>query len=275
VTGETRSTEVVVDIGATTAEVWKALTEADQLTQWFPLQADVRGGLGGKMVWHWDGSWSWSSEIERWDPGVALTLVNRDQRPFDVEGRVLPENQVAPATLRMEFTLETVRGRTRLRLVHSGFGWGASWDDEFDGVSVGWQFELRSLKLYLERHRGGRRRVGRASISSPATQPEVWRRLVGEGGFRFDHWPLLEGDEYRLRAATGDRYTGRVYGHLPDRDLSLITNELGLGLLRLGTHRSGGRTGVMVWIASYSADPGFVDELGSRNQRLLDELFTR
>jgi hypothetical protein len=31
----------------------------------------------------------------------------------------------------------------------------------------------------------------------------------------------------------------------------------------------------MVWVASYSADPAFVDELTSRHQRLLDQLFSR
>jgi uncharacterized protein YndB with AHSA1/START domain len=124
VTSEARSTEVVVDIAATTEEVWQALTEADQLVQWFPLQAEVRGGVGGEMVWEWDGSWSWRSEIERWDPKVALTLVNRDQRPFDVEGKVSPEGEGAPATLKMEFTLETVRGKTRMPPNRkSGGGW--------------------------------------------------------------------------------------------------------------------------------------------------------
>ena len=60
----------------------------------------------------------------------------------------------------MEFTLETHQGKTRLRLVHSGFGEGAAWDNELEGITEGWQAELRSLRHYLERHRGQDRYSG-------------------------------------------------------------------------------------------------------------------
>ncbi len=270
---EKRSVEVVLDIGGSPAEVWKALTDPEELTRWFPLQAQVRPGLGGETSWQWDGHWTWVSAIERWEPGVALTLVNRDQRPFDVEGRPLPEGATSPATLTMEFTLETLEGKTRLRLVHSGFGRGAAWDDEFEGVSVGWQYELRSLKFYLERHRGRRRRAGLATRACDLTQSEAWRRLTTPDGFRFDHWPVREGERYQAWSATGDRFAGEVNWQLPERDFFGTVAELGDGIFRLGTHRSGGRTGVTVWIASYTADPGHVDGIRARSEDLLDRLF--
>jgi uncharacterized protein YndB with AHSA1/START domain len=270
---ETRSTEVAVEIAATRDEVWRALTEAEELVRWFPLGASVRPGAGGEMAWQWEGRWTWISEIERWEPGVALTLVNRDQRPFDVAGGVVPEDRAAPATLKMEFTLETADGRTSLRLVHSGFGRGALWDDEYDGVSVGWQYELRSLKFYLERHRGRRRRAGLATVSTGLSQAEAWGRLASAEGYRFDHWPLRIGERYSVKAAFGDRFSGEVYWLIPERDLSGTVVELGDGLFRLGTHRAGGKTGISVWIASYAADPGHIEELRGRSQRLLERLF--
>ena len=46
-----------------------------------------------------------------------------------------------------------------MRLVHSGFGAGAEWDDEFDSISNGWKFERRGLRHYLQRHFGKDRRV--------------------------------------------------------------------------------------------------------------------
>jgi uncharacterized protein YndB with AHSA1/START domain len=272
---ERRSVEVVVDVAATPDEVWKALTDADEMVRWFPLQAAVRPEVGGQITWQWDGQFTWVSEIERWDPGVALTLVNRDQRPYDVEGRELPAGQASSATLVMEFTLESVEGKTRLRLVHSGFGRGASWDDEFEGVSVGWRYELRSLKFYLERHAGRPRRAGLASFSCDLSHSEAWRRLVGSAGFPFDRWPLVEGDSYRVRSAAGDRFTGTVLLHIPERDLCCRVAELGDGLLRLATHGAGGRTGVTVWIASYAADPGHVEELRSRAQGMLEAAYSR
>ena len=158
-----RSIEVAVEIGATVEEVWQALTDADELMRWFPLTAEVTPGEGGSMRWAWDDGWSWVSTIERWEPGRVLGLGNRDQRPFDAHGQPLPAGQVAPANLAMEFTLESDGGITRLRLIHSGFGQGAAWDDELDGVSVGWQSELASLKHYLEHHRGRFANIGHPS----------------------------------------------------------------------------------------------------------------
>jgi hypothetical protein len=41
-------------------------------------------------------------------------------------------------------------GVTRLRLVHSGFGPGSAWDDEFEGSKTGWAEFLKKLKEILE-----------------------------------------------------------------------------------------------------------------------------
>ena len=270
---EPRSVEIAIEIQATAEEVWAALTEADQLVNWFPLQAAVRPGVGGETRWSWDGGWTWVSEITKWAPGRALGLVNREQRPYDIEGRAMEPDRVAAATLVMDFTLETRSGKTHLRLVHSGFGHGAPWDDELEGVSVGWQFELRSLKWYLERHRGRRRRAGMARIDTSLSQTEAWARLRGAGGFSINPWPPKEGAPVVVRASGGDGYAGEVLFHLPDREFVCVVDQLGAGLFRIGTHQAGGRTGVTVWHASFSADQGFIDEATRRSQQLIDQLF--
>ena len=41
--------EMSIDIEATPEHVWKALTDAAELTRWFPLQARVTPGTGGSM----------------------------------------------------------------------------------------------------------------------------------------------------------------------------------------------------------------------------------
>jgi uncharacterized protein YndB with AHSA1/START domain len=48
-----RRVESEVAINAPVDEVWKALTEADGLKSWFPLEARVTPGLGGKMFASW------------------------------------------------------------------------------------------------------------------------------------------------------------------------------------------------------------------------------
>lgn len=270
--GNERSIEVSIDIAASAEEVWRALTEAAELTRWFPLSAEVTPGEGGSMRWTWDDAWTWVSTIERWEPGRVLRLANREQRPFDTEGQPLPSGQVAPANLAMEFTLATDSGITRLRLIHSGFGRGAAWDDELDGVSVGWRAELTSLKHYLEQHRGRNRRGGLARTSTLLSQEQAWSRLLGPGGFVVKPWPVSTGSTCEV-GAPADRFHGIVMVHLPERDLSVAVDELGGGVWRLGTHRADGRTGVSVWVASYTADQAFVDGLKTRVQQRLDALF--
>jgi hypothetical protein len=93
--------------------------------------------------------------------------------------------------------------------VHSGFGSSRDWDDEFDGVSSGWQFELRSLRYYLERHKGRDRKVASARLSAPVRESEVWRRLLSPGGFTLTSGAMETGSPYALRCATGDTFSGR------------------------------------------------------------------
>lgn len=71
-----------LEIAAPREAVWRALTEPDELTRWFPLQAEVSPGVGGRMGWSWNGEYTWVSAIDRWDPSLRLRLVQQDQRPL-------------------------------------------------------------------------------------------------------------------------------------------------------------------------------------------------
>ena len=181
-----RAFEMALDIAATPDEVWRALTQAEELVRWFPMEARVTPGVGGTMLWNWGEGQDWESRIDVWEPGRRLRLVQDDARPYDTQGRALPAGMSEPARIAMEFTLETHRGKTRLRLVHSGFGEGAAWDTEIEGISEGWQAELRSLRHYLERHRGQDRYPGRAMLSTSMPREAAWDRLLGPDGFRGD-----------------------------------------------------------------------------------------
>ena len=44
-----RRLEREVEIEAPREDVWKALTDANELARWFPLKARVTPGLGGKV----------------------------------------------------------------------------------------------------------------------------------------------------------------------------------------------------------------------------------
>ena len=127
-TERTRSFRTTLDLDATPEQVWAALTQAEELVRWFPPEARVKPGQGGTMVWSWGYGEDWETRIDAWEPGRLLRLVQESARPYDAQGRQLPAGEVEPARIAVEFSLETHQGKTRLRLVHSGFGRGAAWD---------------------------------------------------------------------------------------------------------------------------------------------------
>jgi uncharacterized protein YndB with AHSA1/START domain len=273
-TEDRRAFEMSLDIDASREDVWRALTEAEELVRWFPMGARVTPGQGGTMVWSWGEGWDWETRIDAWEPGRLLRLVQDDARPYDTEGRPLPPGEAQPARIAMEFTLETHRGKTHLRLVHSGFGHGAAWDNELDGITEGWQAELRSLRHYLERHRGRNRVFGRALVNTATPRDVAWARLLGPGGFRVTPAEPVEGGEYEVVAPGGQRFTGTVQLSLPGQTLAGTVRELDDGWFRLLTWKdAAGHTGVWAWISTYSGEEEPVRTFRDRAQEALERLF--
>jgi uncharacterized protein YndB with AHSA1/START domain len=274
VTEQTRAFRMSLDLDATPEQVWRALTEAEELVRWFPVAARVAPGVGGTMLWSWGYGEDWQTRIDAWEPGKLLRLVQEDARPYDAQGRPLPPGEVDPARIAMEFTLETVQGKTRLRLVHSGFGYGAAWDAEVDGISEGWQAELRSLRHYLRRHRGQDRKAARGLVSTALPRDQAWARLTGPSGYRLSPPSANEGEAFEVVTPGGQRFTGTVTLNLPGQTLAGTVRELDDGWFRLLTWRDArGQTGVWAWLATYGEEDRAVREFGEEAQSALERLF--
>jgi uncharacterized protein YndB with AHSA1/START domain len=253
-----RCFEMSIDIDALADTVWDALTKAEELIRWFPLEARVIPGEGGSMYWGWGDGWAGESKIAGWEPHRRLKLVETRQG-FDADGKPLAEPH-QNRELVVEVTLESHAGSTRLRLVHSGFGHGANWDDELDGISTGWQCELRNLKHYVERFRGRDRVLAWAKGSSDLSPGEVWAKLFAPDGIILESASaaeigrgirLREGERYLLRLGS-HRFEGTVAVSIPDDFVGYI-DDLHGSMVRVGTFRGGGRTGMMLWAVSYDA----------------------
>lgn len=167
-TEETRSVEGTIEIGASPERVWRALTDPRELERWFPLEARVEPGPGGSVWLSWKNEFAGASEITAWEPPRLLSYVWGG-----------PEDAPPQMT---EFTLEGRGGSTRLRVVTSGFPADASWDDWVEGTRLGWSFELRSLKTYLEDHDGEERHVVYLRRRVPLAREETNERLFGDDG---------------------------------------------------------------------------------------------
>lgn len=273
-TEQTRAFRMSLDIDAPPDAVWRALTEAEELMRWFSPEARVTPGKGGSMLWSWGHGEDWQTRIDAWEPGRLLRLVQEDARPADTGGRQLPPGEAEPARIAMEFTLETHQGKTRLRLVHSGFGDGAAWDNEIEGITEGWQAELRSLRHYLRRHRGRNRTAARALVTTDITRDEAWARLIGAGGFALTPEQPREGERYEVLTPGGRKYSGTVQLYLPGQTLAGTVGELDDGWFRLLTWKDGhGSVGVWAWLATYTGDGAPVREFGDRAQEALERLF--
>ena len=269
-----RAFEMALDIDASREEVWRALTEAEELVRWFSSGARVTPGEGGSVLWSWGEGEQWETRIDRWEPGRLLRLVQEDARPYDVQGRLLPPGQAEPARIAIEFTLETNQGKTRLRVVHSGFGQGAAWDDELEGITEGWQAELRSLRHYLEHHAGQERIFEFTRRATALSRDAAWLRLLGPGGFTLTPADAAEGAPYAVVVPGGRRFSGTVVLHLPRQTVAGTVRELGDGWFRVLTYSApGGSTGVWAGLATYNGDAGAVREFRERTQEALGRLF--
>ncbi len=63
--------EIAID--APLKSVWRAVSEARALKNWFPLEARVTPGVGGKIFLSWGPEYEGEAEIIAWDPGKRLT----------------------------------------------------------------------------------------------------------------------------------------------------------------------------------------------------------
>ena len=260
--GATRAIEKRVKIRATAREVWAALTEAEELVRWFPIRASVQPGAGGSISFSWDGSFESTASIEAWEPEKHLVL-QRDM--------VLPGGE--PLRIVEDWTIEARGGFTLIYLVHSGFPADESWDAWFDGTRRGWDFELRGLRHYLQRHPGTPREVIWCKREFDGPLDEGWERVMGPQGLVNvgDPASIQNGDRIEIVTASDDPLSGCLQMHGPPLDFAMTVEELNDAYLRLRLDPPGigsARSTVNLWMSTYGVDA----ERRRRVQRNFDRL---
>lgn len=266
--------EVALNLDATTEQVWKTISEGREIARWFAPEARVTPGAGGEIWLSWGPSCQGAAKVDIWEPGKRLRwFEKRDQSVMSADGEAKGE----PVVIYVEYILESRNdgqpGCT-LRLVHSGFGRGASWDDEIDSIANGWKFELRSLRHYLSRHLGASRTCVYRAATSTLSQPECLGLMLSAGGFGLmlaggsiaakpaeisgegsqSPPPLVEGTRFTARTSYGKELHGRVLTHNPRRAFSAVIDELNDGILRLEVERMGGQSTPTFWLSVWEKD---------------------
>ena len=261
----TRSIETSVTVDAPPALVWRALVEAEELTNWFPLEAEVEPGLGGWIALSWGaGECAQRARITAWEPGRRLALAHRQG-----EGEQALE-------ITEEYVLLERAGKTVVRLVHAGFGTDASWDHLYDGTVRGWDFELRGLKHYLERHRGERRRVVHVAAHFTSSLAEAWERLLGPRGLTArGTLPAEPGARFAVTTATDLPLEGTVVIHRPPLDLAALVSNWNDAYLRVRIDESYSKAGerdANLWLSTYGLAEDARERLRAGCDRLVAEL---
>jgi uncharacterized protein YndB with AHSA1/START domain len=259
----TRTVRDEIEIAAPVEAVWRALTDAEELVHWFPLEARVTPGAGGEIWLRWEELATWDQRIQLWEPNKHLRTT------------YVKEIGQVPVEIAIDFHLEARAGGTVLRVVHSGFGAEASWDSEYHGVRLGWRYELNSLRLYLEKHPGVARRVAWAKTAIRVSTEEAWQTLMGpEGILSEGSLAGLGPDEpYSFRTATGQIFRGVVRTLSPPYEFSGTVENLGDSLLRIAVEHVAADPIALLWLATYGMSQVKVDELQAAFQGLIERLF--
>jgi uncharacterized protein YndB with AHSA1/START domain len=137
--------DVQVDVNATPADVWEAITTGPGIDGWFisaPNAVEPRLGGVVRTAYGDDGG---ESTITAWDP----------PHRFAHAGEPGPDGVMHA----MEYTIEgRVGGTTIVRLVHSGF-LGDDWEGEYEALTEGDPMYLHQMAQYVEHFRGRRATV--------------------------------------------------------------------------------------------------------------------
>jgi uncharacterized protein YndB with AHSA1/START domain len=245
-----------IEIAAPVEEVWKALTDPQELVKWFPLEARVTPGVGGKLFLSWGPGWEIETPIVAWEPGKRFAT--------------------ADDLAMVEWTLEARGGKTILRLVQSSFSSGAAWEDEwFDSTNFGWTFMLANLRLAVERHRGEARVVAWPRKKLTAIRDEAYRKLLKPGAFFAEglegEWP--DGAPFALTTFSGEKISGTVEFVRARRGFCLRVAEWKDALLWATLEGAEGEIEAQFWLSAFGLSSDVVTAWENRWRLALDQVF--
>jgi uncharacterized protein YndB with AHSA1/START domain len=266
-TSRGRSYEKKFEVAAPSEAVWKAITEGEELTRWFCLEATCGPEVGGEQHIDWGGGVKATQRIVIWQPNSHLrteALKPEQSRPESGEPYAI------------DWYLGTAGETTRVRMVASGFGEGADWDHEYDGTYHGWDLYHSTLKHYLENHRGKSANNVVIYAMFSISREEAWDRLMSPEGFlkEGNAQDLAVGAPFRFVTARDDVFAGVVRSFVPARTFAGLVENLNKSILVLELAAVPGM-GHFLYLAlsTWGLPKDDVDALGARLKSVIYALF--
>ncbi|MDE1727759.1 MAG: SRPBCC domain-containing protein [Thaumarchaeota archaeon] len=137
-----------IEIDASPEVVFKAISDPDELTNWFPDAAILEPVVGGKTKFMYYKDSKRTAICERdhdiTNEGRVLEFVKNKKLVYTWQRMDVPDFPETIVTWELE---EISKNKTRLTLTHTGF----TSKDQVKDHSKGWSFFLNELALYLTR----------------------------------------------------------------------------------------------------------------------------
>ncbi len=260
-----RVLEFTVDLPADPDTVWRLLTDPAAIAQWFAPQVEGSAEPGGTLTLSWGPEMRWNTRVAAAERARLL----RWQDDFDAYQQ-LPST-AAPVVI--EWQLSSGPGGTRLRLVHSGFGDGADWDDMYDGTKAGWTFFMWHLLETVRHHLGQQRVVVFERRSSPLTREALGARLFGAEGLALAPARAESGSTAQISLDGRPRRFEVQHARLPTHLFGKLP-ELGgaVFLIEMEPGRSGPvQTGL--WLSTWGLSPDALEAARAGLRSVADRVF--
>lgn len=248
-----RSIELEVEVAGTPDEVWDAIATGPGISSWYvPHTVEEHEGGTATASFGEGPGMQITGRVAAWDPPRRVVF----DKGEGVEG------------LAFEWLVEARDGGTCIvRLVNTGFGSGADWDAQYDGLSEGWQLFLLNLQLHLQHFRG---QVATAMLPLAmwdGTRPTTWAALTQALGIPAS--PRV-GERLVVRSPGAPELSGTVVDAAPWR-LALLLDHPRPGTAFLAVEGTGEQTAVSIWSYLYGPESSVV---AARDQPRWEEWLT-
>lgn len=263
----TRTIRKEVLIDATPEAVWEALSTAEGLKRWFPLEARVEAKVGAPIFVSWGPNCEGTGRVDLVEPFRRLRWLEpappAPGEPFDADA----------LNIAVEWTLESREGKTLLRLVQSGIA-AADWADEYhDSLNYGWGFMLTNLRVYLELHRGHDRLVAWPRKSIALSREAAWNQLLDRLDGMRAIASLKSREPFSLNVAVPEQLEGAVEFISPPRGFCLRLSNWNNALLWLSLEGGADKAEVGFWLSAYAVPEARVKAFEQRWLAALERLF--
>ncbi|HEV2193761.1 MAG TPA: SRPBCC domain-containing protein [Nitrosopumilaceae archaeon] len=149
-----REIKKVVEVDASPEVVFKAITDPNELTNWFPDHAILEPKVGGKFKFSFykDSKKSISKAKEHrmdfFPEGKVLEFIPNKKVSYTWQHKAVPD---FPETV-VTWELESIgKNKTRVKLTHSGFA--GKEGDMYKEHNEGWSHVINELILYCKEKR--------------------------------------------------------------------------------------------------------------------------